>query len=155
MMLIKKLLACSLLAVAIVLLLVPAVRGVAESFTVKAGQEETRTISLFVEDHVQIRFTVIGQTISTLDFYVTDPHGYTMKTFGATGNVNYVFVCSQEGDYTLHFSNVASTEDKLVSLDYEVTPYIYGIPQTLFLVLIIVGICMVMVTVFILQSKHP
>ena len=155
MMLIKKLLACSLLAVAIVLLLVPAVRGVAESFTVKAGQEETRTIYLVVEDHVQIRFTVIGQTISTLNFYITDPHGYTMKTFSATGNVNYAFICSQEGDYTLHFSNVASTEDKLVSLDYEVTPYIYGIPQTLFLVLIIVGICMVMVTVFILKSKHP
>jgi hypothetical protein len=155
MMLNKKRLACSLLAVAIVLLLVPAVRGVAESFTVKAGQEETRTISLVVEDHVQIRFTVIGQTISTLNFYITDPNGHTMKTFSAAGNVNYAFICSQKGDYMLHFSNVASTEDKLVSLDYEVTPYIYGIPQTLFLVLIIVGICMVMVTVFILKSKHP
>ncbi|HVP93124.1 MAG TPA: emp24/gp25L/p24 family protein [Acidobacteriota bacterium] len=154
-MLIKRHLAFSLLAVAIVLLLVPAARGVAQSFTVKAGQEETRILSLVVEDHVQIRFTVIGQTISTLDFYVTDPNGYIMKTFGAIGNVNYAFVCSQKGDYTLHFSNVASAEDKLVSLDYDVTPYIYGIPQTLFLVLVIVGICMVMVTVFILTSKHP
>jgi hypothetical protein len=154
-MLIKKHIACSLLAIAIALLLVPAVRGVAQSFTVKAGQEETRTISLVVEDHVQIRFTVIGQTISTLNFYITDPYGYLMETFGDTGNVNYAFVCSQEGNYTLHFSNVASAEDKLVSLDYEVTPYIFGMPQTLFLVLIVVGICMAAVAVYILMSKHP
>jgi hypothetical protein len=155
MVLIKNHLASSLLAVAIVLLLVPAVRGVSESYTVQAGQEETRTLSLAVEDHVQIRFTVIGQTISALSFYVTDPYGHIVKTFGSTGNVNYAFVCSQEGNYTLYFSNVASAEDKLVSLDYEVTPYIFGIPQTLFLVLIIVGICMAAVTVFILMSKHP
>jgi hypothetical protein len=154
-MLIKKHLVFPLLAVAIVLLLVPAVRGVSESFTVKAGQEEARTLSLIVEDHVQIRFTVIGKTISALDFYVTDPYGYTMKTFGATGNVNYSFVCSQEGNYTLHFSNVASTEDKLVSLDYEITPYIFGMPQMLFLVLIVLGICMAAVAVYILMSKHP
>lgn len=155
MMLIKKHLACSLLAVAIILLLVPAVRAVAESFTVKAGQEEPRTLSLVVEDHVQIRFTVIGQTTSSLNFYITDPYGYIVKTFGATGNVNYAFVCSREGNYTLHFSNVASAEDKLVSLDYEVTPYIFGMQQTLFLVLIVVGICLAAVTVFILMSKHP
>lgn len=154
-MLIKKHLMCSLLAATVVLLLVPAVRGVAKSFTVKAGQEETRTLDLVVDDHVQIRFTVIGQTTSALDFYITDPYGYVMKTVGATGNVNYAFVCSQEGNYTLHFSNVASAEDKLVSLDYEVTPFIFGMPQMLFLVLIVVGICVVAVAVFILMSKHP
>ena len=155
MMLIKKHLACSLLAATIVLLLVPAVRGVAQSFTVKAGQEETRILSLVVEDHVQVRFTVIGQTISTLDFYVTDPSGYIMKTFDATGNVNYAFVCSQEGEYKLHFSNAASTEDKLVSLDYEVQHFIFGMDQMLFLLLIVVGICVAAVAVFIIMSKHP
>jgi len=154
-MLIKKRLACLLLAVAIVLLLVPAVRAVAQSFTVRAGQEETKTLSLVVEDHVQIRFTVIGKTVSTIDFYVTDPLGNVMVALGATGNVNYDFICSLEGMYTLHFSNVASAEDKLVALDYEVTPYIFGMPQTLFLVLIACGLCVGAVAVFILMSKHP
>jgi hypothetical protein len=36
-----------------------------------------------------------------------------MATFGTTGNVNYAFVCSEEGEYNLHFSNIASTEDRL------------------------------------------
>ena len=77
-MLINKRLACSFLAVAIVLLFVPAVGAVAQSFTVRAGQEETKTLSLVVEDHVQIRFTVIGKTVSTIDFCVTDPLGNGM-----------------------------------------------------------------------------
>jgi hypothetical protein len=154
-MLMTKYRACSFLAVAIVLLLVPAVGAVAQSFTVRAGQEETKTLSLVVEDHVQIRFTVIGKTVSTIDFYVTDPLGNVMVSLGTTGNVNYDFICSLEGMYTLHFSNVASAEDRLVTLDYEVTSYIFGMPQTLFLVLIACVLCVGAVTVFILMSKHP
>ena len=57
--------------------------------------------------------------------------------------------------YTLHFSNVASAEDRLVTLDYEVTSYIFGMPQTLFLVLIACVLCVGAVAVFILMSKHP
>ena len=154
-MLMTKYRACSFLAVAIVLLLVPAVGAVAQSFTVRAGQEETKTLSLVVEDHVQIRFTVIGKTVSTIDFYVTDPLGNVMVSLGTTGNVNYDFICSLECMYTLHFSNVASAEDRLVTLDYEVTSYIFGMPQTLFLVLIACVLCVGAVAVFILMSKHP
>ena len=135
-----------------VLLLVPAARAVAQSFTVQAGQEETKTLSLVVEDHVQIRFAVAGKTI---DFYVTDPLGNRMVTLNAVGNANYAFICSHEGTYTLYFSNAGSAEDKLVTLDYEVTPYIFGMPQTLFLVLIACGLCVGAVAVFILMSKHP
>jgi len=155
MMLIKKHLACSLLAAAIVLLLVPAVVATVQSFKVLAGQEETRTLDLVVDDRVQIRFTVIGQKASLIDFYVTDPLGNVMVTFGSVGTVNYDFVCSLKGTYTLHFSNVASVEDKLVSLDYEVTSYIFGMPQTLFLVTIVAVLCVGAVAVFILMSKHP
>jgi hypothetical protein len=148
----RRHLACSLLVATIVLLLVPAVRAVAQSFTVQAGEEETKTLSLVVEDHVQIRFTVAGKTI---DFYVTDPSGDMVVTLSATDNVNYAFICSLEGIYTLYFSNAASAEDKLVTLDYEVTPYIFSMPQTLFLVLITGGLCVGAVAVFILMSKHP
>ncbi len=148
----RKHLAFSLLVVTIVLLLVPAVRGVAQSLTVKAGQEVTKTLSLIVDDHVQIRFAVAGKTI---DFYVTDPFGSRIVDLRAAGNANYAFICSHEGTYTLYFSNAASTEDKLVTLDYEVTPYILGMPQTLFLVLIVGGLCVGAVAVFVVMSKHP
>jgi emp24/gp25L/p24 family/GOLD len=147
-----KHLTCSLLVVAIVLLLVPAAIAVAQSFTVQAGQEVTKTLSLVVEDHVQIRFAVAGKTI---DFYVTDPFGNRIVDRSDTGSVDYAFVCSHEGTYTLYFSNAGSAEDKLVTLDYEVTPYIFGMPQALFLVLIVGSLCVGAVAIFVLMSKHP
>jgi multisubunit Na+/H+ antiporter MnhC subunit len=138
----------------IVLLLIPTVEAATESFTVRAGQEETKSVNLAAEDRVLIRFTVTGQTTSVLNFYILDPYGYVMEIFENTGSVDYTFVCSQEGRYELHFSNIASAEDKLVVLDYEVEHYIFGMPQMLFLTFIIVGTCIVAVTVFILMSKH-
>lgn len=152
---IKKRVMCSLLAATIVLLLIPAVKAAVESFTVRAGQEETKLLNLAVEDRVLVRFTVTGRTTSVLDFYITDPYGNIMETFGNTGSVDYAFVCTQEGEYKLFFSNIASAEDKLVSLDYEVEHYIFGMPQMLFLTFVVVGTCVAAVAVFILMSKHP
>jgi hypothetical protein len=152
---IRKRLKCSLLAATIVLLLIPTVKATAESFTVRAGQEETKILNLAPEDHVQIKFTVTGRTTNVLDSYITDPYGSVLETFDNTSSGDYAFICSHEGEYKLHFFNVASTEDKLVSLDYEVEHYIFGMPQMLFLTFIVAGICVAAVAVFILMSKHP
>jgi hypothetical protein len=146
MILIKKCLTFLLLAATLVLL-VPMVRATALSFTVHAGQEEIRPLRLVVDDHVQIRFTVTGQATDVLGFHITDPQGNIMEDFGTTGNVNYAFVCLQEGEYRLHFSNVVSAEDKLVSLDYEVQHYTFGMQQNLFLTLVVAGICVAAVAV--------
>jgi hypothetical protein len=123
------------------------------SFTVQAGKEVTMPLDLAVEDHVTVKFTVIGQTSNMLDFYFTDPDGNVIQLFNATGSVNFSFICSKEGTYELHFSNVGYSDDKLVSLDYEVLPYIFGMPEMLFLTLVILGICLVMIAVFFLMGK--
>jgi hypothetical protein len=118
------------------------------SFTVKAGQEEKKIIHLAVDDRVLIKFTVIG----SLHFYMTYPNG-TVRDFGEKGDFSYSFVCDLEGEYVLHFSNEGSSEDKLVTLDYEVQHYIFGIPQMLFLTLIIAVVCVAAVAAFILMGK--
>lgn len=51
------------------------------------------------------------------------------------------------------FPTFGSSEDKLVSLDYEVQHYIFGMPQMLFLTIIIVLVCVAAVAVFILMGK--
>jgi hypothetical protein len=117
------------------------------NFTVLAGEEKTETINLSVDDHVVIRFTIVG----SLHFYITYPNG-TKKDF-ETSDFHDSFICDKEGECVLRFSNVGSTEDKLVALDYEIEHYILGIPQMLFLVIIIVLICVAAVAVFILMGK--
>jgi len=123
------------------------------SFTVPKGEEISKSIHLAVEDHVLVKFTVVGQTANTLDFYITDPNGDVKVEYSKEGTVSYPFVCDEAGEYVLHFSNTDMSEDKLVTLDYEVQHYIFGIPQMLFLTIIIVLVSVAAVATFILMGK--
>ena len=120
------------------------------SFEVPRGEEVTRSINLVVEDRVLVKLTVVG----TLDFYITDPNGDVQIEYSRVDFVSYSFVCDEAGEYVLHFSNTDSSEDKLVALDYEIQHYIFGIPQMLFLTIVIVLICMAAVATFILMGKR-
>jgi len=125
-----------------------------ESFTVKADKEITRPLSLAVEDRVAIKFAIVGgQGGSTLDFRITCPNGTDKAIYIDVGNLDYRFVCDAEGKYVMHFSNDGSFEDMFVSLDYEVQHYVFGMPQMLFLTMIVVVVCVAAVAVFILMGK--
>jgi hypothetical protein len=131
-------------------ILFQAAEATAMDFTVHGGEEVTQSLSLAVEDHVLITFTVVGASES-IHFYMTYPNG-SERDFGEVGDLNYSFVCNAGGGYVLHFSNVGSS-DELVTLDYEIDQYIFGIPQTLFLVIIIVIICVIAAAVFIIMGN--
>lgn len=149
----NKRIAC-LFAVATLAILVQAASATAMSITVAARQEATRTLNLAVEDRVLIEFTVVGgQSGNTLEFQMVCPNG-TVIGFGTVGDMNYRFVCSDEGAYILRFSNAGSSEDKLVSLNYEVQHYVFGMPQMLFMTVVIMVVCVAAVAVFILMAKR-
>jgi hypothetical protein len=131
---------------------VQSAKATSASFTVHGGEEITKVLKLTVEDHVLIRFTVVGVSENTIHFYLTYPNG-TTKDFNDKGDFHYTFICDAEGNYILHFSNLASSVDKLVTLDYEIEHYIFGIPQMLFLTIIIAVICVIAVASFIFLSK--
>ena len=134
-------------------ILIQAVAATTATFSVAAGEEQTRKLNLAADDHVLIHFTVTGgQSGSTLEFHIVYPNG-TVKSYGAVGDFDHSFVCDRDGEYVLHFSNAGSSESRLVSLDYEIQHYIFGLPQMLFLTLIIVVFCVGAVVVFILMGK--
>ncbi|NWG10756.1 hypothetical protein HXY33_03260 [Candidatus Bathyarchaeota archaeon] len=148
----KKLTVCTFLLTLALFLFVQLAEATAMSFTVHSGEELTKTLNLAIDDHVLIRLTVVGLSEHTLYFSMTYPNG-TRRDFGKTGTFQYSFVCNLEGEYVLHFSNTGSSEDKLVTLDYEVEHYIFGMPQMLFLTIIIVLVCMAAVAAFIFMGK--
>ncbi len=123
------------------------------SFWVSKGQTETRSINLEVDDHVLIEFTITGHGENAVDFYLADPEGNVKVGYNSTGSVHYSFVCDKAGEYILHFSNADSNEDSFVALNYEVEHYVFGIPQMLFLAIIVVLVCVGAVAVFILMGK--
>jgi len=124
----------------------------ATNFTVHGGEEITKQISLTVDDHVLIRFSVVGAPDNTLNFSIVYPNG-TVQNFGLIGDFHHSFICDSDGTCILHFSNMHSIEEKFVALDYEVEHYILGIPQMLFLTVIIAILCVAAVAVFILMGK--
>ena len=144
-----------LIILALLLVLTGLAQATTTNLTVQRGKELTYPINLAVEDRVLIQFTVVGgETSNTLHFSLTFPNA-TVRDFGEIGHFSYSFICDAEGDYTLHFVNNDLTENKLVTLNYEVDHYIFGIPQMLFLTIIIAVACIGGVAAFILMSRKP
>jgi hypothetical protein len=147
----KKSIAYVLFLILVSIFIAPPAKATTTNFTVPSGEQVIKSTNLAVEDHVLIKFTVVGLPDNSINFSIVYPNG-TVKDFGMEGDFHYSFICDAEGEYIMHFSNPSSGE-KLVALDYEVERYIFGIPQMLFLVMVIAVICVAAVAVFIFLGK--
>jgi hypothetical protein len=146
--------ACFLIGTVALMVLAGRAQATTLTFDVAAGQEEPKTLGLVVDDHVLIQFSVVGgQSEHVLDFRLTGPDGNVLVEYKGTGDAEYRFVCDKDGDYVMHFSNVDYSENKRVFLDYELDHYVFGMPQMLFLTIVIVILCVAAVAVFILMGK--
>ena len=124
------------------------------SLIVKGGEEVSHPIQLIVGDRVLIQYKVIGGNPSAMNFSINFPNGI-VKNFGTSSDFSYSFVCDIEGEYVLHFVNTDQTEEVRVTLDYEIDHYIFGMPQMLFMVILIAVVSMVGVAVFVGLSRKP
>jgi hypothetical protein len=123
-------------------------------FTVKAGETTTQPVTLAVEDRVLIQYKIVGGTVNTMHFSMTFPNA-TVKDFGNSGDFLYRFTCDAEGEYELTFNNTEGADSVQLTLNYEIDHYILGIPQMLFMVILIAGVSLIGVAIFIGLSKKP
>ena len=147
----------SLLVLLVFAVLIGLVTGAAktttENFTVPPRSEVTRLLSLQKNDRVVVSFSVIGESSHELNFYLTDPNGKTILRYDRVGQTSFSFFTELAGTYVLHFDNSLSSEGKMVTLNYDVEHFILGMPQTLFLVLVIVGVLVLMIAAFVMMGK--
>ncbi len=123
------------------------------SFWVKAGEDVSRSIDLSVDDRVRIKFsTVWAAEANTIGFLIVSPNG-TVTDFGEQGALNFSFVCTEQGQYTLHFVNQDDAETKLVILEYEIEHYVFGMTTNLFWMVLIALISIVGAIVLVLLTK--
>ena len=109
------------------------------SLTVPAGDEINQKINLDVNDRVVIEFKILGTKNNFVSFSLFYPNA-TEINFGEIGELNYNFMCDAKGEYQLNFVNNDLNESKLVTLNLDVEHYILGMPQMLFLAVVIVVI---------------
>ncbi|TRO47816.1 hypothetical protein E2P60_02345 [Candidatus Bathyarchaeota archaeon] len=142
----------------LILVLITLLVGLGEattaSLTVKQGDELIHPIDLITDDRVFIQFKVIGVTSNRIQFSITFPNG-TVQNLAEIGDFSASFVCDVEGQCTLNFTNTDQVEHKLVTLNYNITHYIFGMPQMLFMVILIAVVSLAGVAVFIGLSRKP
>ena len=124
------------------------------SMTVPSGEEINRKINLAVDDRVIIQFTVIGQKNSLISFSLVCPNA-TEITFGEVGVFRHSFMSDAKGEYVMRFVNNDTNESKLLTLNYDIEHYMFGMPQLFFLALVITMICLAMLATKVLLGQSP
>jgi len=123
------------------------------SFWVEASEDVSRSIDLSVDDRVLIKFsTTWAAEANTIGFSIVSPNG-TVTDFGEQGALSFSFVCTENGQYTLHFVNQDDAETKLVILEYEIEHYVFGMTTNLFWLVLIALISIVGAIVLIILTK--
>jgi len=142
----------ALIVLVLLIVLMGFVQATKTYFTVQVGEEIIHPVNLSVEDRVLIQFTVVGETSNTLHFSIIFPNA-TVRDFEELGDFRYSFICDVEGKFSLNYTNNDQMGNKLVTLNYEIQHYIFGIPQMLFLTLIIALACVGGVVAFVLLGR--
>ena len=127
-------------------------RATAESINVDAGKELVYKIDLNSQDRVQLNFVTTGQASSHLCFSIVFPNS-TVINLGEIDQYSARFTSNVKGTCELHFDNTNSSEATLIALDYEVEHYIFGLPEMIFVLVVIAVLLMVVVTGYIIMGK--
>ncbi len=135
----KKVGIIQLIGLMVIIFLIDLSSASLSSFTIPAGEEINHKINLDINDRVVLEFRIIGTENNFISFSLFYPNATEMN-FGEVGKLNHNFMCDAKGEYNLNFVNNDMNESKLVTLNLDVEHYIFGMPQMLFLAVVIVVI---------------
>lgn len=129
------------------------VQAATESLNVQAGKDLVRKIDMSTEDHIQIDFTVLSQSPSSMRFWIIFPNG-TTRDYEQSSSYNISFVSDVQGECELHFDNTNSSNAQLVTLNYEIEHYYFGIPEIPFLIIVIAVLLLCIVAGYVIMGKY-
>ena len=148
-----KKLVCALLILCFSISAIGIVHANAGSFNLAPGNQTVCEIPVSSGDRVQVTFTAVGDNSNSLLFWIAFPNS-TVTTPGNVDQYSASFTSSVGGTCELHFNNTSSSETILVALNYEVDHYIFGIPEMIFVLAVIVVLLMVFVSVYVVMNKY-
>ena len=141
-----------IIVVILLAFLTVSVQASTTTFNVLSSEESTRTIDLKAEDHVTLTFTAVGGGTEPLHFYMVFPNGTTLDKGSAT-QFKTNFISDASGPFELHFDN-NSTSTQLVTLNYEVERYYFGLPVMIWLLIGIALLLLVITAGYISMGKY-
>jgi hypothetical protein len=124
-----------------------------ESLNIQAGKETIRTIDLEAEDKTRITFTLVSHTSEDFHFWMIFPNSTTINC-GETTQATISFTSEVKGVCELHFDNSNSSGNQLVTLNYEVEHFIFGLPQIPFLLIVVTFFLLCIIAGYIVMGKY-
>jgi hypothetical protein len=144
---------CSLMVFILLITIAGTVQAATESLNIQAGEDLVRKIDTSTGDHIQISFTVLSQSPSSLRFWIVFPNG-TTRDYEKSSSYNISFISDIQGECELHFDNPNSSSAQLVTLNYEIEHYYFGIPEIPFLIIVIAVLLLCIVAGYIIMGKY-
>jgi hypothetical protein len=144
---------CFLLVSTLLITTISTAHAATESLNVKAGEDLVRKINMSAEDHLRISFTVLSDSSGSFRFWVVFPDG-AKQDYGESTSYNVSFVSGVQGECELHFDNTVSSSGQLVTLNYEIEHYYFGIPEIPFLIIVIAVLLLCIVVGYMIMGKY-
>lgn len=96
--------------------------------------------------------TLIINSGASVDFWIADPQNRNVTVYNHVGNCEFSFDTQISGTFSFHVFN-GNSETTLGTLNYTLVHRIFGMPQEIFLLLVIVGIVLIMLIAWAAMSK--
>jgi hypothetical protein len=96
--------------------------------------------------------TMVTNGALTVDFWITDALNNNVTAYSSTGSADFSFEAHTSGTFQFHIFN-RNSQTVQGTLNYDIVHRIFGIPQEMFLLLLIVGIVLLMLIIWGLMSK--
>lgn len=87
-----------------------------------------------------------------VDFWISDPQDRNVTVYSRIGTAQFSFDAQTSGSFQFHVFN-PNTETALGTLNYTLVHRIFGMPQEILLLLVIVGILLLMLIAWAATSK--
>lgn len=133
-----------------ILALIPLAMADTAALQVLPKQEKVIAFNLSAGDAASV--TLVMNSAATVDFWITDPQNRNTTVQSHVGNAEYSFDAQTSGTYLFHVYN-RNSETALGTLNYTLVHRILGMPQEIFLLLVIVVIVFIMLFVWAAMSK--
>jgi hypothetical protein len=136
-----------------IFLLTSTCMATAATVSVPAGKTVSTNVDLNVEDEVSGRISVVGDEADGVNFTVVSPSGLSALPSQIVTVTDFKFSASEKGTYRFIFDNSLSLVDKTVSFNYDVKHYWFGLPQEVFLMIIVVLVGALALAIYAMASK--
>ncbi len=125
-----------------------------QSFTMDAGKEFTlATPNLVAGDRFSVTLTVVGPVPNTLHFSIVLANG-TAIDYGGISQRSIDLFADADGPFQLHFDNSNSADSQTVTLNYEIEHFVFGIPNMIFMLIVITVLLVFVAAGYVIMGKY-